>query len=276
MKLFFRKVIVNIRPVSQVVGLILLGVMPTCLNLSEIVAEQLELTISQKWIDYIFYVAWTLGDIAVGILFVIMALFAIRKFNKDYVFNKGHVYKNYPYMWYWICAKILGYLECNLILVPIYMQFKLIIRDTFNKYYCGSLNRKDDDIITVKYKNVSKTMTEVNLLIADTYQIDVHQLHESTMANPAIIVSRDNDTDHNRYDSPSLVQAVVNEIGNLPNSVKQVHIFATTNPQNTINIVRNAFKLGERGSLDKIVVYQQLGADSLRTFQAKGKVVYSK
>lgn len=276
MKSLFRKVIINIRPISQIVILILIGFMPSWLNLSEIVVEQLNITASQKWIDYIFYVAWALGDMAIGTFFVVMALLSIRKMNKDKVFNKGDAYKNYPYIWYWLCAKILGYLECNLILVPIFMQFKLVIRDTFDKYYCGSFIKKDYETITVKRENISNVMTSVNLLIADTYPLDINQLPENKIENPTITISRDNVTDHNRYYSPSLVKAVVNEISNLPNTVKVVHIFATTNPQNTVNIVRNAFKLGERGSLDKIVVYQQSAIDPLRRFQSNGKVVYVK
>lgn len=276
MKLFFRKVSANIRPFSQIVGLILIGIMPSMLNLSELVVEQLKLTASQKWTDYIFYLAWTLGDAAIGIIFMVMALISIRKANKGQIFNRGDVYKNYPYIWYWMCAKILGYLECNLILVPIFMQFKLVIHDTFDKYYCGNLIGKDDETITVNYQHISNAMVDVNLLIADTYPLNINQLPKNNIENPTIIISRDNATDHNRYNSSSLVQAVVNEISNLPNTVKTVHVFATTNPQNTLNIVRNAFKLGERGSVDKIIVYQQSGVDSLRIFESKGRVVYAK
>ncbi len=43
------------------------------------------------------------------------------------MFNRGNYYKQYRYGWYRICSKILGYSECNLIQVPIYMQFKLVL-----------------------------------------------------------------------------------------------------------------------------------------------------
>lgn len=92
--------------------------------------------------------------------------------------------------------------------------------------------------------------------------------------NPTILISRDNSVDHNRYDSPKLVQTVVNEVRNLPSNIKKVNVYATTNPQNTMNIASNAFKLGERGNLDEVTVFQQRRTGNPRKFEKKGKVVY--
>lgn len=276
MKSFFKKLAVNIRPAFQIIGLILVGFLPSLLNVSETVTEQPQITVSQKWFDYVFYFVWAMGDKAIGLLFLIIALFSVRKINKGYIFNKGDVYKNYPYIWYWVCAKILGYSECNLILVPIFMQFKLVIQDTFDKYHCGNLNKKDNDIISVNKKNMSSTSDEANLIIADTYPLDVKQIPAAKRANLTILILRDNSVDHNRYDSPNLVQAVVNEVRNLPFSIKKVNVFATTNPQNTMNIASNAFKLGERSNLDEVTVFQQKRTGNPRKFQKKGKVVYKR
>lgn len=79
--------------------------------------------------------------------------------------------------------------------------------------------------------------------------------------------------DHNRYNSPELVQKVVNEVRNLPPSIKKVNVYATTNPQNTMKIAQDAFKLGERGNLDLITVFQQKRTGS-RAFEKSGKIVY--
>lgn len=274
MKSFFRKLAVNVRPAFQIIGLILVGFLPSLLNVSEIVTEQPQITASQKWFDYVFYFVWTKGDEAIGLLLLIIALYAVRKVNKGYIFNKGDVYKNYPYIWYWVCAKILGYSECNLILVPIFMQFKLVIQDTFDKYHCGTFNKKDNDTISVNKKNMSSASDEVNLIIADTYPLEAKQIPVSKRVNPTILISRDNSVDHNRYDSPKLVQTVVNEVRNLPSNIKKVNVYATTNPQNTMNIASNAFKLGERGNLDEVTVFQQRRTGNPRKFEKKGKVVY--
>ena len=72
------------------------------------------------------------------------------------MFNKGNYYKQYM-IWmvldmfkvYW------GTKECNLIQVPIYMQFKLVLNDTFEKYNCGEFGKKENDIVSVNKSNFS-------------------------------------------------------------------------------------------------------------------------
>ncbi|MBS7217726.1 MAG: hypothetical protein KH032_10865 [[Clostridium] spiroforme] len=276
MKYFFKKIIVNIRPIVQIVFLISTIVLPSLLNISDKVIEEPQLKASQELFDYFFYFMWLGGDIAIGILFFLIAFFKIRKMNKDCNFNKGNLYKDYPYVWYYIGAKILGYSECSLILVPIYMQFKLVMRDTFNKYYCGTFQKKEDDIISIHRRNMSNISNEINLIIADTYPLEVKQIPVSKRTNPTILITRDNTTDHNRYDSPKLVQAVVNEVRNLPTHLKKINVFATTNPHNTMKIVSDAFKLGNRGNVDKVVVFQQSQTGSPRIFGERGKIVFRK
>lgn len=265
----------NIRPICQIIGLVVILLLPSLMNISDKVEKQPELTASQDLKDYIFYYIWNKGNLAIGIFLFVLAVFVVRKWNKEYMFNKGDEYKNYPYFWYWICAKFLGYSECNLILVPIYMQFKLVFRDTFCKYYCGELDRKSDDIISVQKLNFTDALNEANIIISDTYPIQENQIPIGKRSKPTIIISRDNAVDHNRYDSPELVQNVVNEVRNLPINIRKVNIYATTNPYNTRKIAQNAFKLGERSNIDLITVFQQNRTDN-RKFGKKGKVVYKR
>ena len=68
----------------------------------------------------------------------------------------------------------------------------------------------------------------------------------------------------------------MNEVRNLPSNIKKANVFATTNPQNTMNIASSAFKLGERGNLDKVIVFQQKQTGNPRRFEKKGKVVYKR
>lgn len=273
MKSIYKKVVANIRPICQIIVLAIILLLPSLLDITDKVQKAPELAASQDLNDYIFYFLWNKGNVAIGIFLFVVALFAVRKWNKDCMFNKGNEYKNYPYFWYWICSKILGYTECNLILVPIYMQFKLIIRDTFCKYYCGELDKKPDDIISVQKINFEDASNEVNIIIADTYPLETNQIPAGKRSKSTIIISRDNVADHNRYDSPELVQNVVNEVRNLPIKVKSINIYATTNPCNTMKIVKAAFKLGGRSNLDLITVFQQNRTGS-RKFKKKGVSVF--
>ena len=275
MKSIYKKFMANIRPIGQIIGLVAVLLLPSLMNVSDKVEKQPELNASQDFKDYIFYFLWNKGNVAIGIFMFVLAAFIIRKWNKEYMFNRGDEYKNYPYFWYWICAKLLGYSECNLILVPIYMQFKLVLRDTFCRYYCGELDKKTDDIVSVQKTNSKDTSNEINIIISDTYPLQEGQIPIGKRSKPTIHISRDNETDHNRYDSPELVRNVVNEVRNLPANIKKINIYATTNPYNTKRIVQNAFKLGERSSIDLIIVFQQERTGN-RKFEKKGKVVYKR
>lgn len=275
MKVFFRNIVVNIRPISQIVGLFIVFFLPSILKVSSMVTETIKIEASKDWQDFVFYFAWSKGDWAIGVFFFVATLFLIRRINKICLFNKGDHYKNYPYTWYWICAKILGYRKCNLILVPISMQFKLVIRDTFEEYHCGTYSHKDNDIISIEKSNMNEQVEEVNLIIADTYPLFMDQIPVSKRKFPTIQVSRNNKNDSNRYDSPQLVQAVVNEVRMLPSNLKNINVYATTNPLNTVNMVNNAFKLGERGNVDMISVFQQKQT-GMRKFRKEGIVVYKR
>lgn len=115
----------------------------------------------------------------IGIGFMLFVLNQIRKTNKEKVFNTKNVYHNYSYIWYWICAKVLGYTKCNLKLVPIYLQFELVMNDTFAEYDVGT----DDDYpiieneeIKIDKLNWNQVSQEINLVLEDTYPITKSQL----------------------------------------------------------------------------------------------------
>lgn len=275
MKSIFRKIKANIRPISQLLAFVIITLLPSWLNVTEKVLTSPELKASQDWKDYVFYLAWEQGNLAIGIVLLVVAIFTLRKLNKNYMFNKGNEYKDYPYGWYWICSKILGYSECSLILVPLYMQFKLVLRDTFEKYYCGEYPKKEADEIEIKKINLEQGFDEINLMIADTYKLSEKQLPSLKAGKPTIIISRDNKEDYNRYDSPELVQTVVNIVRGLPVDVKMVNIYAATNPLNTKIIVQDAFKLGGRDNINCIIVFQQ-SRNGIRKFESKGIQVYKR
>ena len=275
MKLFIRKIKENIVPICQLLLLVIILFLPSWINVKDKLITPLELKVSQNLLDYILFFAWENGNIAIGLVLTIVNLFVMRKMNKEHIYNKGNEYKNYPYWWYWICSKILGYMKCNLKYVPIYMQFKLVLRDTFEEYECGEYSRKEDDKITVQKINFGQNSDEINIMIADTYELSESQLPLLKTGNPTIIIARDNKNDYNRYDSPELIKTVVNVVRGLSKKFLTVNVFATTNPLNTKKIVQEAFKLGGRDIIKKIVVFQQSN-NGIRKFGAKGVQVYKR
>ncbi len=90
--------------------------------------------ISFDIIDIIYYFLSKLRNLGIGIFFAGIAIFTIRKMNKNKILNNGNIYHDHSYLWFLLCSKILGYEKCNLVLVPIYMQFKLVINDVFSEF----------------------------------------------------------------------------------------------------------------------------------------------
>jgi len=275
MKSIYEKIKNSIRSILQ---LLLLGVVffvPKIFKITELIKNPPELEASQKILDYVFYFAWKGGDWAIGFFFLIVVLLIIRNSNKTVMFNKGNYYKEYTYGWYWVCSKILGYTECNLSQVPIYMQFKLVLNDTFEKYNCGEFSEKENDTISVSKSNFSNTTDELNIMISDTYPLSLNQLPEIKKNLPTLLISRNNINDFNRYDSPELVRCVVNEVRSLNNNIKKVNVYAATNPLNTRNIANNAFKLGGRDNFNEVRVFQQ-ERKGIRKFSNKEIIVYKR
>lgn len=276
MKSVIKKIKTNIYPIFQVIVIILSLFIPTIFNLESI--YDVELKNPTNFFEVIFQFCLYKGNVLLGIALFIVVFYLFRTHNKDTVFNAGDTYKDFPYIWYWFCSKILGYKKCSLVLVPIYMQFKLVISDTFNDYIYGEIQNIDskDDVINIQYFNFRDDgCDELNSMVADTYSLNKNQLPNSKKSLPTILIRRNNKNDYNRYDSSNLVKNVVNEVRNLPLCIKKVNIFATTNPLNSKNIACNAFKLGDRSNFDIITVYQQQNND-LRTFKDNGKVIYKR
>lgn len=223
-----------------------------------------------------YFIGYCLGDAAVALIVAILVWVAICRFNSKKMFNKNNVYHDYSYGWFLVFGKFLGYTKCNLVGVPIYMQIKLILRDTFQEYNCGSiLEKKENEKIKVKVINADKDTGEINLVVADTYPIKNRQLVTSKSQLYTIKISRDNKNDKNRYKSVEMIKEVVNQLRNISGKINRLNVFMTTNPDNTREIVEKAFKLHDRGNIDSIYVYQQ-SCDGERLFIDKEILVYRK
>lgn len=192
MKIFFKKIEENSRSIIQIILLIISFFLPAIIDASswiEFFLQNSELNFENAK----YYFMLKAGNWVIGIGFMLFVLNQIRKTNKERLFNTKNVYHNYPYIWYWICAKVLGYAKCNLKLVPIYLQFKLVMNDTFAEYDVGT----DDDYpiieneeIKISKLNWNQVSQEINLVLVDTYPITKSQLPVLKKTLSTIVIVR--------------------------------------------------------------------------------------
>lgn len=254
----------------QISSLIICLITPTIVNLAGTI--KILLGAGNPTIENAkYYYLMISGNWTIGFLIAVYVLFNfIRKSNKEKIYNKGNIYHNKPYWWYWLCSKILGYKKCNLILVPIYTQYKLILRDTFEEYPF-----KEDVFPQKEYQiNVERKINEtnhnskdINLIIQDTYPISYNQIPSNFKTNMTISVKRVSLKFGERVYSKELVDTIIEEIRKLNDGVT-LNIFSTTNPKNTFEIVKKAISLAERGNVTHVNVFQQ-NRDEERIFDNK-------
>ena len=255
---------------NQILFLIICFIFPKIVNLAGIIKVlfgDANPTIENAKYYYLMISGnWIMG----ALIALYVLLHVIRKSNKEKIFNRGNFYHDKSYAWYWFCSKILGYERCNLILVPIYTQYKLILRDTFEEYPFeeSMFPQKECEIIVKGGKNKTKNFSEdINLIIQDTYPISNDQIPSSLKSNNTILVNREILRFGERIYSKELVDQVVEQIRRLDDGIT-LNIFSTTNPKNTFEIVKKAIYLAERGNIKHVYVFQQ-NKDGKRNFDDK-------
>ena len=252
---FFRS---NLRQVGELMLLVFVAGLPFLVNLQKIFADYLQ-TNTLTPDNYIWYTAIKNGSWIASIVFFVTLLFIFRKANKDYVMNVLRVYHDYPYAWYVFCAKILGIKKCDLVLVPIHMQFKMAINGTFEEY---PLDSNDYTIVeneadcAVYRDNLTAEIKEINFILEDTYAIEQQQIPASKRELPTVRISRNAGKRNGRHYSSKFIEATVDAVREFNQNIV-VNIYATTNPMNTLHIARNAFASADRGNIKHLYVYQQ-------------------
>lgn len=138
------------------------------------------------------------------------------------------------------------------------MQYKLVIRGTFESYYLPdeSFPEKDLNIGVEKYNENLDDCKEVNLILEDTYPIKKEQLPDSKKYLPIIKVMHNRENDVSRIFNRNFVKAICNEVRALPENTI-VNIYATTNPKHNYEIAKQVFSLADRGNIAGLYVYQQ-------------------
>ena len=274
MKKPIEKISSNVRQILEIVALIIATSVPWVVNLQEIFKEYLaNHPISPD--NFFWQAAFRMGKPVASVVLFFAVLIVIRKLNQGFVMNRKRVYHDYCYMWYWFCSKILGIKSCDLVLVPIHMQFKLVIRATFPEYpldeteYPVVENEADSKVSIL---NQEEPAREINLILEDTYAIEERQIPKSKKGCKTIKISRNNGADNSRHFSQKYIEAIIKCVRGLKGKVL-VNIYATTNPLNTKHIAKRAFGLGERGNVEHLYVFQQ-SKDGRRRFEEKGRKIY--
>jgi hypothetical protein len=249
----------SLRELVQIIFLFICIVFPSFVNLAEIIRTILggaDPTIENAKYYYLMISGnWTMGSIIA--LYVL--LYIIRKSNKEKILNKGNIYHNKPYWWYWFCSKVLGYEKCNLILVPIHTQYKLVLRDTFEEYPFDKSTFPQQKCEIEINRNLSKenfSSKEINFIIQDTYPIYENQIPLNLREHNSISIKRHSNRFGERIYSKELIDTITEEIRSL-NDGMTLNIFSTTNPKNTYEIIKNSIMLAERGNIKHVNVFQQ-------------------
>ena len=204
------------------------------------------------------------GNYCVAAFLAIEMLRLFHERNAKRVLNRGNRYHDRTMLEYWLASRVLGYGTCDLIRVPIPTQFKLLLNDTFDNYGVGSddyYQTPEDDHAKCEMlvsKEVGDVVSDVvNLLIADTYPINIDQIPECVRTYDTLYIMRAGTTQaFVRYYSPELVKRVTEAVRGLPNGTK-LNLFATTNPKNTQDIACKVFKLGSRSNISELNIYRE-------------------
>lgn len=191
-----------------------------------------------------------------------------REDNKERVFNKGNVYKTQSFVWYKFCAEVLGYRKCCMKRVPIVRQIQLILDDTFEEFIYDKLKENDTIEIECEWKIPLGNTTEINVMLADTYPLDIQQITNNKNL-PTLIIRRKDITNNNHYYVPHFCELVLSKINNLPKEITTVNLYATTNVIHTKIITEDVFKKAGRGNIENLRVYQQEKHGN-RKFEVKG------
>ncbi|MFE3577178.1 hypothetical protein [Lysinibacillus sp. NPDC059133] len=193
-----------------------------------------------------------LGGFLTGSLWV---YFNIK--NKESLLNTGNGYFDSSYFHYWIGSKILGYGKVTLIKVPIQLQYKLIINDTFREVLVDSNAREKEEDVEVSTLNLEVESNTINFILSDTYQTKIDEIPLEKRNLPTIIIERSSEYSGVRTFNPNFVNKIRNCSNSYSRQYKHINIFATTNTNHNKAIVEQCFKNGGRTGFERISVFDQ-------------------
>lgn len=191
-----------------------------------------------------------------GILGSILIYFAIKRANKNKLFNPGDKYNDYPLWIYWIASKILGYEKLSLIRVPIHLQYQLLLKDFFPQLVVDDEVVENQQAIEILKRNMGENSNELNLVLIDTYEITEGEIPLDKAYLPTIIIKSGNQINNNRSTNSEFIKEIRKITNRYSKKYNQVNIYSTTNTNHNKTIVNKCFKNGSRTGFTSIIVYQ--------------------
>ena len=127
--------------------------------------------------------------------------------------------------------------------VPLYLQFKLLIKDIFDCVVSDTHPEEADEpkVITHHIENESN---EVNFILSDTYQIHLGDLPDQKKELPTVFIERSIGFSGSRTYNSKFISVNREQKNKYRLQYKRLNIFATTNTQNTKEIILQCFKNG--------------------------------
>lgn len=200
---------------------------------------------------------------------------ALRNFNKNRVFMSGNIYGTNYYIFYKL-GKILGFKKISLIRKPYYAMFKIVMNNDFEELV--NLNVENEqlskdisiEVDETKFHNI-KNLRECNLIVSDTYKINLEQLPIDKQEIDTIIIER---IGHEgiRVSSQELVNEVRKAVIKIMHTGAKINLYLTTSTYNTNKIITECFMQADRDKME-VEVFQQNTTDKNKKFKEKGKKV---
>ncbi len=219
-----------------------------------------------------------ISDLSVSTMIIVLfsiIFISLRNFNKNRVFLSGNIYGTSYYIFYKL-AKILGFNKISLIRKPYYIMFKIVLNDDFEELV--NLSKENEQLsseISIKVDESKfhdiNNLRECNLVISDTYKINLEQLPIDKQDIDTIFIER---IGHEgiRVSSPELVNEVRKSVIKIMNTGAKINLFMTTSTLNTYQIIRDCFMQADRDKIE-LEIFQQNTADKKKRFKDKGKKV---
>lgn len=200
---------------------------------------------------------------------------ALRNFNKNRVFMSGNLYGTSYYIFYKL-ARVLGFNKISLIRKPYYIMFKILMNNDFeelvnldieNEQLVSDISIKTDESNSHNINN----LRECNLIISDTYKINIEQLPIDKQDIDTIAIER---IGHEkiRVSSQELVNEVRKAVIKIMNTGAKINLFMTTSTFNTYKIITECFMQADRDKME-VEIFQQDTTDKNKKFNDKGKKV---
>ncbi|MGQ5220500.1 hypothetical protein ACJJAK_12430 [Staphylococcus equorum] len=195
-------------------------------------------------------------SLTAGIIITILLLIFFRRINKHKFFNTGNKYGKYPLFIYYLASKVFGFGRVNLVRIPIYLQFHLVIKEFFECVEVDQNAEVVDEKIKLQSINMNEISEELNLILEDTYEITREQIPVNKQKQPTIIISNGNEFTGVRTFNQKFVDEVRKQTNNYSKKFNYINIFATTNSKHNKIIIESSFKNAGRTGFKNLVVFQ--------------------